>query len=45
MDCATVSTAENRLATLRSWDSDWSGLRVVVTGISKTGFSVADTLA
>ncbi|WP_395939518.1 MULTISPECIES: UDP-N-acetylmuramoyl-L-alanine--D-glutamate ligase [Arthrobacter] len=38
-------TAENRLASLTAWDSDWSGLRVVVTGITKTGFSVADTLA
>ncbi|MDN5670311.1 MAG: UDP-N-acetylmuramoyl-L-alanine--D-glutamate ligase, partial [Renibacterium salmoninarum] len=35
----------NRLAGLTSWDSDWSGLRVVVTGIGKTGFSIADTLA
>lgn len=33
------------LAELTSWDADWSGLAVVVTGISKTGFSVADTLA
>lgn len=35
----------SRLDSLTSWDADWSGLRVVVTGISKTGFSVADTLA
>lgn len=35
----------NRLDGLSSWDADWAGLRVVVTGISKTGFSVADTLA
>nr|WP_237762703.1 UDP-N-acetylmuramoyl-L-alanine--D-glutamate ligase [Arthrobacter sp. ERGS1:01] len=38
-------TPAHRLATLTSWDADWTGLRVVVTGISKTGFSVADTLA
>lgn len=30
---------------LTSWDSDWSQLSVVVTGIGVTGFSVADTLA
>lgn len=35
----------SRLDSLTSWDADWAGLRVVVTGISKTGFSVADTLA
>ncbi|WP_258067271.1 UDP-N-acetylmuramoyl-L-alanine--D-glutamate ligase [Arthrobacter sp. GMC3] len=40
-----TQTAANRLASLTTWDSDWSGLRVVVTGITKTGFSVADTLA
>lgn len=34
-----------RLAALTSWDADWRGLRVVVTGITKTGFSAADTLA
>lgn len=51
MDCSTVSetaptgTPAHRLETLTSWDSDWAGLAVVVTGISKTGFSVADTLA
>ncbi|MGO2540449.1 MAG: UDP-N-acetylmuramoyl-L-alanine--D-glutamate ligase [Specibacter sp.] len=45
MDCSTVSAPENRLETLTSWDADWAGLRVVVTGIGKTGFSVADTLA
>lgn len=37
--------ATNALSSLTSWDADWSGLKVVVTGISKTGFSVADTLA
>ncbi|WP_343320062.1 UDP-N-acetylmuramoyl-L-alanine--D-glutamate ligase [Arthrobacter sp. TMP15] len=40
-----MSACENRLGALTSWDADWAGLRVVVTGISKTGFSVADTLA
>ncbi|SEE16726.1 UDP-N-acetylmuramoylalanine--D-glutamate ligase [Arthrobacter alpinus] len=45
MDCSTVTAPENRLESLTSWDADWSQLRVVVTGISKTGFSVADTLA
>lgn len=30
---------------LTSWNADWSGLRVVVLGLSMTGFSVADTLA
>ncbi|GAA1252606.1 UDP-N-acetylmuramoylalanine--D-glutamate ligase [Microbacterium phyllosphaerae] len=38
-------SAESRLATLTSWHSDWSGLRVAVLGLSMTGFSVADTLA
>lgn len=33
------------LDTLNSWDADWTGLRVVVTGLGVTGFSVADTLA
>lgn len=27
-----------------SWHGDWSGLRVAVFGLGKTGFSVADTL-
>ncbi|MDN6457341.1 MAG: UDP-N-acetylmuramoyl-L-alanine--D-glutamate ligase, partial [Yaniella sp.] len=30
---------------LTTWDSNWSELSVVVTGIGVTGFSVADTLA
>ena len=37
----------NRLDTLEhlsSWHSDWSQLSVVVVGLAKTGFSVADTL-
>lgn len=33
------------LTALTTWDSDWSQLSVVVTGIGVTGFSVADTLA
>ena len=45
MDRATVSSVGRRLDALTSWDADWAGLRVVVTGIGKTGFSVADTLA
>ncbi len=34
-----------RLAGLTSWYSDWSGLRVAVFGLGKTGFAVTDTLA
>lgn len=30
---------------LKSWNSDWRGLRVGVIGLGVTGFSVADTLA
>ncbi|MBO0985366.1 UDP-N-acetylmuramoyl-L-alanine--D-glutamate ligase [Rathayibacter sp. SD072] len=33
-----------RLDSLRSWNSDWRGLRVAVLGLGVTGFSVADTL-
>nr|WP_253259313.1 UDP-N-acetylmuramoyl-L-alanine--D-glutamate ligase [Subtercola boreus] len=33
-----------RLDSLTSWHSDWTGLRVGVLGLGKTGFSVADTL-
>ena len=32
------------LESLTSWDADWSGLRVVVTGIGVSGFAAADTL-
>jgi UDP-N-acetylmuramoylalanine--D-glutamate ligase len=39
----TPSNAE-RLNTLTSWDADWAGLRVVVTGIGVSGFAAADTL-
>lgn len=35
---------KNRASGLRSWHDDWSGLRVAVLGLGKTGFSVADTL-
>lgn len=40
-----MTIASTRLDSLTSWDADWKGLRVVVTGIGRTGFSVADTLA
>ncbi|WP_267278585.1 UDP-N-acetylmuramoyl-L-alanine--D-glutamate ligase [Arthrobacter sp. CDRTa11] len=43
MGCAAV-TVSPRLAGLVSWDSDWAGLRVVVTGIGVSGFAAADTL-
>ncbi|MGM7677378.1 UDP-N-acetylmuramoyl-L-alanine--D-glutamate ligase [Microbacterium sp. A94] len=33
-----------RLDALTSWHADWKGLRVVVLGLSVTGFSTADTL-
>jgi UDP-N-acetylmuramoylalanine--D-glutamate ligase len=39
-DSATAA----RLASLTSWDADWSGLRVVVAGIGVSGFAAADTL-
>lgn len=32
------------LASLTSWNSNWSDLKVAVLGAGKTGFSVADTL-
>ena len=35
----------DRVAALRSWHDDWSGLRVAVLGLGMTGFSVADTLS
>ena len=43
MGCAAV-TVSSRLENLTSWDSDWSGLRVAVTGIGVSGFAAADTL-
>jgi UDP-N-acetylmuramoylalanine--D-glutamate ligase len=35
----------NRLDGLTSWDADFKGLRVVVTGLGLSGFAAADTLA
>ncbi|WP_285724046.1 UDP-N-acetylmuramoyl-L-alanine--D-glutamate ligase [Psychromicrobium xiongbiense] len=35
---------DERLAALHGWEADWAGLRVVVTGLGATGFSIADTL-
>jgi UDP-N-acetylmuramoylalanine--D-glutamate ligase len=32
------------LQQLTSWHSDWTGIKVAVLGLGKTGFSVADTL-
>ena len=32
------------LQQLTSWSSNWSGIKVAVLGLGKTGFSVADTL-
>jgi UDP-N-acetylmuramoylalanine--D-glutamate ligase len=43
MGCAPV-TVSPRLNNLISWDSDWAGLRVAVTGIGVSGFAAADTL-
>ncbi|BAS12887.1 UDP-N-acetylmuramoylalanine--D-glutamate ligase [Arthrobacter sp. Hiyo8] len=40
----TKPSANDRLKDLVSWDSDWKGLRVVVTGIGVSGFAAADTL-
>ncbi|WP_423184342.1 UDP-N-acetylmuramoyl-L-alanine--D-glutamate ligase [Arthrobacter sp. NyZ413] len=37
-------SSNDRLKDLVSWDSDWKGLRVVVTGIGVSGFAAADTL-
>jgi UDP-N-acetylmuramoylalanine--D-glutamate ligase len=39
-----TGTNSGRLDSLVSWDADWAGLRVVVTGIGLSGFSAADTL-
>ena len=49
MGCTSVSgtgaqESSDRLESLTSWDADWAGLRVVVTGIGLSGFSAADTL-
>lgn len=40
-----MSEASTRPNALNSWHADWRGLRVVVLGLSVTGFSVTDTLA
>ncbi|MET1066242.1 MAG: UDP-N-acetylmuramoyl-L-alanine--D-glutamate ligase [Arthrobacter sp.] len=37
-------TTSPRLQGLVTWDSDWAGLRVVVTGLGVSGFAAADTL-
>lgn len=36
--------SDPRLEQLTTWDSNWSGLRVVVVGIGISGFAAADTL-
>nr|WP_235778274.1 UDP-N-acetylmuramoyl-L-alanine--D-glutamate ligase [Sinomonas notoginsengisoli] len=41
---STSAETAARLASLTSWDADWSGLRVVVAGIGVSGFAAADTL-
>jgi UDP-N-acetylmuramoylalanine--D-glutamate ligase len=43
-DLVTSSDLPARLATLTSWRSDWSGLRVAVLGLGVAAFSSADTL-
>lgn len=40
----STSVNTGRLDALTSWDADWAGLRVVVTGIGVSGFAAADTL-
>ncbi|WP_416418645.1 UDP-N-acetylmuramoyl-L-alanine--D-glutamate ligase [Paenarthrobacter aromaticivorans] len=40
----SAPSANDRLKDLTSWDADWRGLRVVVTGIGVSGFAAADTL-
>ena len=39
-----MANQTNDLQQLTSWSSDWSGIKVAVLGLGKTGFSVADTL-
>lgn len=39
-----MSEPASRLRGLTSWRADWSGLRVAVLGLARTGFSAADTL-
>ncbi|MGG5172970.1 UDP-N-acetylmuramoyl-L-alanine--D-glutamate ligase [Pseudarthrobacter sp. J1738] len=43
-DLEAQEALDTRLASLTSWDADWAGLRVVVTGIGISGFAAADTL-
>jgi UDP-N-acetylmuramoylalanine--D-glutamate ligase len=40
-----LPVAVRDLDELRSWDADWSGLRVAVLGLGASGLSAADTLA
>ena len=44
MTAGPAVTGPARLSGLVSWDSDWAGLRVIVTGIGVSGFAAADTL-
>ncbi|WP_104102964.1 UDP-N-acetylmuramoyl-L-alanine--D-glutamate ligase [Arthrobacter sp. 08Y14] len=43
-ETADSAAGTSRLDELTTWDADWRGLRVVVTGIGLSGFSAADTL-
>ncbi|MCC3270569.1 UDP-N-acetylmuramoyl-L-alanine--D-glutamate ligase [Arthrobacter gengyunqii] len=43
-ETAGSAAGMSRLDGLTTWDADWRGLRVVVTGIGLSGFSAADTL-
>ena len=43
-ETANSAAGASRLDGLTTWDADWRGLRVVVTGIGLSGFSAADTL-
>ncbi|MDJ0320388.1 UDP-N-acetylmuramoyl-L-alanine--D-glutamate ligase [Pseudarthrobacter sp. PS3-L1] len=38
------AVSSGRLDGLVSWDADWAGLKVVVTGLGLSGFAAADTL-
>ena len=39
-----MANQKSELQQLTSWSSNWSGIKVAVLGLGKTGFSVADTL-
>ena len=39
-----MANQKSDLQQLTSWSSNWSGIKVAVLGLGKTGFSVADTL-